>query len=213
MGRGPVGAPAIIRYVDNSLNLVTDVSGSDGSLTLIKTATASSDSTIVFVNGSNDVVLDDTYPIYKFMFFNIHPQTDNKNFQVNFSVDTGSNYNVSKTTTWFRPNHSENDTYTGLNYVTGCDLGNATGVQIISQGDGNENDESCSGYMVLYDPANTTFIKHFMCQINQKAKYPESITTFVSGFCNTTSAIDAVQFTYSSGNIDLGDICLYGLTI
>ena len=211
MGRGPVGAPAIIRYVDNSLNLVTDVSGSDGSLTLIKTATASSDSTIVFVNGSNDVVLDDTYPIYKFMFFNIHPQTDNKNFQVNFSVDTGSNYNVSKTTTWFRPNHSENDTYTGLNYVAGYDHANATGDLILSQGDGNQNDESCSGQLWLFNPSSTTFVKHFMSEVNQKAKFPESITTFTAGYCNTTSAVDALQFQYSSGNIDAGTIKLYGI--
>ena len=197
--------------LDNSGLIKAPVGG--GAWTFIKKLTASGSANLSFVNGTSDVVLNSTYKQYLFTFNNIHPQTDNKNFELNFSDDTGSSYAVSKATTFFRPNHSENDSYAALNYVTGYDLGNSTGIQIISQGDGNENDESCSGYMGLYDPANTTFIKHFMCQINQKAKYPESITTFVSGFCNTTSAIDAVQFTYSSGNIDLGDICLYGLTI
>ena len=63
-----------------------------GSMTLIKTLTASSSSTLSFVNGSSDVVLDSTYPIYKFSFINMHPATNNVGFSFNFSVDTGSNY-------------------------------------------------------------------------------------------------------------------------
>ncbi len=76
MGRGPVGAPAIIRYVNNSLASVDDVSAIDGSMVLIKTLTASSSSTLSFVDGTSDVVLDNTYPIYLFKFINIHPATD-----------------------------------------------------------------------------------------------------------------------------------------
>ena len=33
----------------------------------------------------------------------------------------------------------------------------------------------------------------------------------VAGYGNTTSAVDAVQFSISSGNIDSGEICLYGI--
>ena len=68
MGRGPVGEPAIIRYVNNSLASVDDVSGSDGSMILIKTLTASSSSTLSFVHGTSDVVLDSTYPIFLFKY-------------------------------------------------------------------------------------------------------------------------------------------------
>ena len=48
---------------------------------LIKTITASSDSTIDFVNGSSSVVFDGTYPTYVFKFINIHPAT----YQARFS--------------------------------------------------------------------------------------------------------------------------------
>ena len=108
MGRGPVGEPAIIRYVNNSLASVTDVSGTDGAMILIKTLTASSSATLSFVDGTSDVVLDNTYPIYKFVFTNIHPATNNSNFTFNGSDDDSSHsYDVTKTTTAFDAFHKE----------------------------------------------------------------------------------------------------------
>ena len=35
---------------------------------------------------------------------------------------------------------------------------------------------------------------------------------FMTGYCNTTTAIDAVQFKMNSGNIDTGTIKLYGVS-
>ena len=34
---------------------------------------------------------------------------------------------------------------------------------------------------------------------------------FGAGYCNTTSAVDAVQFSVSSGNYDSGTFKLYGI--
>ena len=35
--------------------------------------------------------------------------------------------------------------------------------------------------------------------------------SYAAGYFNTTTALTRVQFKMSSGNIDAGDICLYGI--
>jgi len=181
-----------------------------GEMRFIKKQTASSSATISFVDGTSDVVLDNTYKEYLFTFNNIHPATDNASFSVNFSIDGGSNYNVTKTTTYFRAIHWENDT-TAFGYDTGGDLAQSTDFQNIITVIGADNDQSGTGYMHLFNPSSTTFVKHFIVNA-QKAHYLDiSVNEFYAGYGNTTSAVDAVQFKMSSGNIDAGDICLYGI--
>ena len=102
---------ALVKYNNNSISSVTSAASFPaGAMTLIKTITASSDSTISFVDGSSDVVLDSTYPIYVFKCINIHPATDNVKFNVNFR-DGGSSYDATKTTTIFRAFHKEDDVF------------------------------------------------------------------------------------------------------
>ena len=91
-----------------------------GSMVLIKTITASASATLSFVHGTDGVVLDSTYPIYKFEFINIHPATNNVKFQFNLTTD-GTNFNVTKTSTYFAAYHSEADD-AGLAYSTGSDF-------------------------------------------------------------------------------------------
>ena len=210
MGRGPVGEPAIIKYVNNSLASVDDVSNTDGSMILIKTLTASSSDDLTFVNGSSDVVLDSTYPIYKFVCTNIHPSADGEEFTFNFR-DGGSSYDATKTSTYFIEEHTESDSAASESYQDSRDLAQATGVQPIAFSVGNGNDESASGELWLYNPSSTTFVKHFMTRTNFLYFQNYSIDTFVAGYCNVTAAIDGVQFSMSSGNIDAGTIKLYGI--
>jgi hypothetical protein len=177
----------------------------------IKTLTASSSSTLSFVNGSSDVVLDNTYPIYKFEFINMHPATNDASFTFNMSADTGSNYNVTKTTTTHRAIHAEDDSETVLQYDTGQDLAQSTAFQGILRFIGNGNDECASGEMFLYSPSSTTFVKHFIASGNAYYSGDYSFNDFTAGYGNTTSAVDAVQFKMNSGNIDSGKIKLYGI--
>ena len=184
---------------------------SKGALTLIKTLTASSSSTLSFVNGSSDVVLDSTYKEYIFIFNNIHPSEDNRNFGFTMSVDGGSNYNVAKTTTFFYAYHDETGSYSGLTYHDGKDLQEGTGNQMVLVETGNDNDQSASGYLRLFNPSSTTFVKNFIAQSNTYEATNNSMHCFIAGYGNTTSAVNAIQFSMSSGNIDAGDICLYGI--
>ena len=182
-----------------------------GSMTLIKTLTASSSGTLSFVDGASSVVLDGTYKEYIFKFYNIHPASDDQNLFFNMSADTGSNYNVTKTTTYFRANHNENDGAASINYRTGEDLAQATGYQKLTLGTNNDNDSGSSGYLHLFEPSSTTFVKHFIARVSDAYGEPSNNDTFIAGYGNTTSAVDAIDFKFGSGNIDSGVIKLYGI--
>ena len=203
---------ALVKYNNNSLSAITAAAAiPSGAMTLIKEQTASSSGTISFVDGTSDVVLDSTYPIYLFKFINIHHQTINKYFSFNVSIDGGSNYNVAKTSTHFRAYHYESGSSATVEYSGGDDLAQGTGIQHIGQDIGVNNDDSTSGELWLYNPSSTTFVKHFMARTSNCVSTPTAQDAFTAGYINSTSAVDAVQFSVSSGNIDAGDICLYGI--
>jgi len=202
---------ALVKYNNNSISSVTAATGlANGAMTHIKTLTASSSATLSFVDGTDSVVLDSTYPIYVFKLYDIHPSADAVEFRFNLSTDSGSNYNVTKTTTYFRATHLENDT-TAFAYRTGDDLAQSTAFQKLLDGVGNDNDSSASGTFTLYNPSSTTFVKHFMSR-SSTHQYESGIRDcFMAGYGNTTSAVNAVRFDMSSGNIDSGTIKLYGI--
>ena len=178
-----------------------------GAWNFISKQTASSSSTISFTSG-----IDSTYKEYLLTFNNLHPATNNIKFQYNFTTDC-SNWNVSKTTTFFLAYHAEDDSATSLAYDTNSDLGNGTGYQYFGNDVGNDNDQGVSGYMYLFSPSDTTFVKHFMTVTSVANQADLMVNVFTAGYCNTTSAITGVDFKATSGNIDSGHICLYGLKI
>ena len=178
----------------------------DATLVLLSTQTASASANISFTTG-----LDSTYDEYIFKFIDIHPATDGQEFQFNMSSDGGSNYNVTKTTTFFNAFHNEADTSTGLSYNTGQDLAQSTSFQNLSGAIGNGADESGAGYLKLFNPSSTTYVKHFIAEIVNYNSGNEIENKFIAGYGNTTSAINAVRFQMASGNIDDGIIKLYGV--
>ena len=205
---------AIVKLNDRGVrNVSTFGSVVGGSMVFIKKLTASASGTLSFVDGASDVVLDDTYKEYVFTFNNIHPGTDDAEFQVGFR-DGGSDYDATKTTTAFRAYHFESDSGSGVGYQASEDLAQATGFQKLGQlQSSQDNDSSGSGYLHLFNPSSTTFVKHFISNYTHHYTYaaPGSIHHHIAGYCNVTAAIDGVQFKMDSGNIDAGDICLYGI--
>ena len=193
-------------------NVSTFGSVGGGSLTFIKKLTASSSGTLSFVDGSSDVVLDDTYKEYLFTFKNIHPSAQAA-FSFNGSTDSGSNYNVTKTTTAFNAAHKEDDSSTNLGYESSYDIAQGTGFVSLDQENlSTDNDNGLAGTLHLFNPSSTTYVKHFISRCPHNASSGAwANDTYVAGYFNTTSAIDAVQFKMGSGNIDAGDICLYGI--
>tara|TARA_Y100001938_G_scaffold130923_1_gene187423 strand:+ start:2109 stop:2768 length:660 start_codon:yes stop_codon:yes gene_type:complete len=182
-----------------------------GAVTFIKKLTASSSSTLSFVDGSSDVVLDNTYKEYLFIFNNIHPATDKVYFTFQGSTDSGSNYNTTVTTTNFSAYHFENQSATELAYRSSDDQAQSTDFINIAQRVGSDNDQSISGSLQLFNPSSTTFVKHFLSRTDTYNADNISFDVITAGYFNTTSAIDAIQFKLASGNIDAGTITLYGI--
>jgi len=198
----------LLYHNNNSISNVTSFAQvPSGSPVLLSTATASGSASISFTSG-----IDSTYDSYVFKFINIHPATDNVSFTFNMSTDGGSNYNVVKTTTSFPANHEENDGAYNFGYQD-FDLAQSTSYQILARLVGTETDDNVSGSMTLFNPSSTTFVKHFISTTNNVLSIspPYSEEMFIAGYGNTTSAINAIRFQMSSGNIDAGTIKMYGI--
>ena len=218
---------ALTKYNYNSFDLTTAASiglafnsDADGfetssatSMILIKTLTASSSGDLTFVHGTSDVVLDSTYPVYLFKFYNIHPATDDVKFSFQANAAGGSGYNETITSTSFGAGHIENDSATFLQYEASGDQAQGTSFEKLTSNSslGADNDQTFTGTLYLFNPSSTTFVKHFTSNINFVSSSDYSVNDFNAGYFNTTSAIDEIQFKMSSGNIDAGTIKLYGI--
>jgi len=194
---------------NNSLSAITTKpSGlSGGAINLISTQTASSSSTISFTSG-----IDSTYDEYVFKFYDIHPATDATGFTFQADTGTNTNYNQTITSTHFQARHNEDGSDGNLAYNTGRDQAQGTAFQPISNTIGNDNDQSLSGYLQIFNPSSSVFVKHFISttQHSQDAQY--TFNPFCAGYFNTTTALTRFQFKMSSGNIDSGVIKLYGIS-
>ena len=174
-------------------------------LKLLTTQVASGSSSVSFITG-----IDSTYDVYIFKFLEIHPQTDSEYILFDASTDGGSTYGVVKTSSYFYTDHWESDAYSNLGYVSGSALQQSTAKQQLMRDIGNGADECGVGQMYLFAPSDTTYVKLYYsdCQIYEERN--ASDRSFVGGYLNTTSAINAIQFSFSTGTFS-GTIKMYGL--
>ena len=199
----------LVKYNNNSISSVTAVGLSSGSLNLITTNTITSGvSSSSFTSNINS-----TYDTYLFKFINIHPSSDGNRFLFQCSTNGGSSYGVTITSTFFKTFHDEADSSSGLSYDANNDLAQSTDFQQLNlDADlGADNDQSLNGTLHLFSPSNTTFVKHFISCNNGLEGGGYFQNTFVAGYGNTQSAVNAIQFKFDSGNIDSGKIKLYGI--
>jgi hypothetical protein len=176
-----------------------------GNMVLISSQTASNSASLSFTTG-----IDSTYKEYQFYFIDIHPRTDSVQFQFNMSTDAGSNYNVTKTTTAVRAYHNEAGTVSGLEYNAAYDLAQSTAFQPIASEAGSSADEALVGTLNLFNPASTTYVKHYLSTVSNYIAVNFEENFLSAGYGNTTSAVNAVQFKMSSGNMD-GTILMFGI--
>ena len=200
----------VTQNVLGNSGLVKAVEAAGGAWVEIKSLTASASATLSFVNGTSDVVLDSTYPVYCFKLYNIHPASAALP-TINGSVDTGSNYNVTKTTTHFRVYNDEAGTDTDLTYDAGSDLAQGTGFQNLGHAIKTDNDAAGAGYLQIFEPSSTTFVKHFIAHFTVYQNSDYIMNSYIAGYFNTASAVDAIQFKMNTGNMDLGTIKLFGI--
>jgi len=194
----------LIKYNNQSLSSITALPAAipTGKLKLISSQTASNSASISFTTGLNS-----TYKVYKFVFVSIKPASS-ANFSFNFSTDGGSNYNVTKTSAMFRTLHNESDSTAVLAYF-GNHLAQSTAFQQLGNA-GSASDKTTSGSLLLFNPASTTYVKHYIVEVNDLTDDEFSESVYCGGYGNTTSAINAVQFKMTTGNFT-GTIYLYAI--
>ena len=175
--------------------------------TLIGSAHTASNATALSITSG----IDSTYDEYMFVMNDIGPATDNQTFSFQCSIDGGSNYNVIQTTTYFRAYHFEDASAAGIGYISGNDIAQGTGFQLIGDSGGNGADESLSGILHLFSPSSTTYVKHWYCRTGTYSYHNAHIDTFTAGYFNDAgNDINAIQFKMPSGNMD-GVIQMYGI--
>ena len=201
---------ALVKYNNNSLSAITSTGLTAGAMTLIKEQTASSSSTISFVHGSSDVVLDSTYPIYLFKWISVHPSANDVAYAFNGSIDAGSNYNVTKTTTMFYAYHEEGGGTATLAYGGEEDLAQSTSFCRVNFNVGSDADEEAGGELWLFNPSSTTYVKHFIAR-TWTQRQDNTLDNYIAGYFNNTNDIDAIQFKPESGTFDVGTFKLYGI--
>ena len=200
---------SIVKLNNRSVKNITSFGSlTSGSMTFIsKTTISSPTSSVQFTSG-----IDNTYKEYIFYFVNLHPNSNSEpDIRMNFSIDGGSNYNVTKTTTAFYARHAENGDFASMAYESDSDLSQSTANQAVGLNMESDNDGSLAGYLHLFNPSSTTFVKHYITHTISYHGGNLVLDEFSGGYGNTTSAVDAIRFQMSSGNIDAGTITLYGI--
>ena len=182
----------------------------DSTSKLIKEVTASSSASVSFVNGSSDVVFDNTFDIYEIFYTNVHPATNDVEFGFKATTN-GTDFGVATTNTFNFDYVQEDGSGTStFQYSTSYDSVQSTGLVNLLHSVGNDNDQSMSGRMIIYSPASTTFVKNFNF-FTTGLHASDIAENFVGGgYINTTSAVTGLQFSMSSGNIDAGTFKLIG---
>ena len=200
-------ANKVVKFNSNNNGLEAGDVG--GSLVLISTSTASSSSTIDITSG-----LDSTYKEYIIKFINIHPATDSVHFLFQGDTGTNTNYNQTITSACIRAYNYEGSGTPALQYYTSGDLAQGTDFHYMTgnAGVGNDSDQSFNGTLHLFNPSDTTFVKHFLIDTHSHGPSNYTMRFLVGGYFNTTSAITRLRFKFSSGNIDSGTIKLYGVS-
>jgi len=174
-----------------------------GVFKLVSSSTASSSSSISFTLG--------TEKEYMFYFVNIHPQTNAVKFTFQVSTDGGSSYGVTHTNTYFNAYHNESDSGAALNYeATGDSAQTTNEVELVREDKmSSDNDHSCCGFLHIFEPSSTTFVKQYIARTQNNHEADYSMDSFIGGYFNDTNDLTNIRFKMSSGNIDAGQILMY----
>lgn len=210
-----VGASGVFSssaFNNASLNSVTSLpTAVDGKMKLIQSLTASNNATRSFTTG-----IDSTYKTYIFQFINIQPVTDGVQFQFQADKSTDTDYDQPVTGSIFYGSHRTDNAATVLEYNTGYDLEQATTfINLTRDQVGNASAENLNGELWLYNPSNTTYVKHYSARVNTHRDASGEIRLedyYTAGYFNDgAGAINKVRFQFSSGNINAGTITMYGI--
>ena len=191
-------------------------SSSGGQLILIKKQTASSDSTIDFVDGSGGVTFDSTYSTYIFQFEKVLPSASTPaviRLEFQATID-GTNFdeNISSVA-WYSQSYYTEESFGGPTLSSSLSQYNSTSMQAVALN--TTAIAANSGSLTVFDPASSSDYKLVESQTlgttDASAPSHAMVQFSTAGIFMTDSALTGVRFQYNTGNIASGDITLFGL--
>ena len=172
-----------------------------GAYVLLSTSTVSSGVSELDITSN----IDSTYENYMISYTQIHPATDGQVLRLRVfgpgSPLTASEYIFAS----IGRNSGNAESKVASAGTTYWDMGCGNGV-------GNDPTDSISGQLILHNPSDTTFFK----LIQANSIHQDSSSVLIRGIdgvvVKNAAAITGVRFFFGSGNIDLGEFKLYGIT-
>ena len=178
-----------------------DAAGGGGAWTFIKSVTASADSSIDFVDGTDDVILDNTYLAYRIMGVNIAGDTDNQKIYIHFSDDTGVSWDNGDN---YQTNIYKVQSNTAYKY-------NGTSDAFTCDSVGNTAYESVSFEYTVFDPSISDDYTHYSFKGVESKPAASTIMSYTGGgMYKSAVAVDGIRIVAATGNIT-GKAFLYGL--
>ena len=200
---------SLTKISNNSLSGITTLPASipTGALTLLSTQTASASASIEFTSG-----IDSTYDSYVFKFINVAISNNHAVIEFQGSIDGGSSYGVTTTSTNFLTLHNEADTETNLIYNSSQDLAQSTAFIDLTDQLSNDVDACLSGQLQIFNPSSNVFVKHWISTTTWSQSDPATRSMYCAGYFNDgANDINAIKFQVSAGTFD-GIIKMYGVS-
>ena len=198
-------------FTSNGSGTLSSVnSGLNGGMAFISSQTAAAGtSSISFTSGLGD------YDEIVFYFTDIQHSNDDRILSFQVSTDGGSTYGVAMTTTNFYASLMWSwSNATALNYDTSRDLANSTNYQLLTQSSDNGGTltgANTNGELHMFGCASTTYVKQWYARVGNVYYIHGVVDNFTSGYINSTSAVNAINFRPSSSTFASGTIAMYGI--
>jgi hypothetical protein len=175
------------------------VSGSNGALVLLETHSASASASLNFTQISN------LYDSYVFEFTSLVNATNNVSLMFRVSTDGGATFSVAGYEYAEYDNSSVG--------ASGTLQSTADTSIVLFINIDNSQSFGTNGRLTLRDPLNTSLKKTMDFQLQAPLQTVARRYMIIgSGFWDTTTAVNAAQFLFSSGNIASGTIRMYGIS-
>jgi len=169
-----------------------------GGLVLLQTVTASSDSTVDVGSSS---LFSSTYKVYQIHLINVHPSNNGAHFACKMGTG-GSIISASY-------EYARDQVLHGGSTIRGS---NSAGTVDLAESIGNAGEANLSQVHTLYNPSGTTFrklVNFYGSSVDLTPNF--AMNNGMYGNESFVTAIDRIQFYFTTGTIESGTFKLYGV--
>ena len=182
-----------------------------GGLTLLESHTASGGATLAFgtrnAPGKSGATFQSDFDTYVIKFRNICPSTTTVHLAFQFSTDGGSTWLTSYRWSYLYMHDSGGE---GVNTQNTGGTWGTSGIEM-SNSQTNTSSEGNSGSITVSNPLSTTSVRAFSYESSYLYSTFRHAFMGTAWYTTTGTAINTIQFLFSSGNVASGTAFCYGV--